>query len=71
MTMINLVRKNREFELEVDYTWEDRRMGLLNVTINSVTALDDEEDIDPDLFEETITDDEWEDIRAQIKDRSE
>lgn len=66
--IITLNRKEAEYELNIEYTWEDRRMGLLNFHINEVTHVGTEEDIDPTLFEESLNDEEMAEIESQIRD---
>lgn len=66
---VYITRGKEEYELEVDYTWEDKRLGLLKVDIQQVIKVGSEEDIDPTLFEESITDSEMADIESQIRDK--
>lgn len=67
---VYVTRGKEEYELEVDYTWEDRRLGRLKIDIQQVIKVGSEEDIDPTLFEKSLSNEEMADIESQIRDKS-
>ena len=74
VTAVNVQVGETEYELEVDYSWEDHRMGLLRWDLTTVTVLNGpkpEHDVDPELFLESLNDADIADIESQIKDKSE
>lgn len=71
MTTITVQKGETEYELEVDWAWEDARNGLISWTIESVTILNGpkpEHDLDPTIFTEALNDADIADIESQIKD---
>lgn len=68
--LVNITRGKEEYELKIEYAWQDRRLGLVQFDIQEVTKVGDEEDIDPTLFTESLTDDEIVSIESQIKDQN-
>jgi len=72
--IVEVIRGKVAYEVELDYTWEDRRNNLLNFTIENVTIIAGgplEHDVDPGVFADSLSEDETRAIEEAIKEHSE